>query len=97
MCKYLNDVLVTNVLPSTPCPPIDSVTQVGSPENRSLYSGVLKNLIILNFIINWSINSCASSSVMIPACKSLSIYISKKVEVLPKDIAAPSWSLVAAR
>ena len=24
---------------------------------------------------------------MIPACKSLSIYISKKVEVLPKDIA----------
>ena len=28
--------------PSMPTPPMDSVTQVGSPENSSLYSGVRK-------------------------------------------------------
>ena len=50
VCKILNEFLVTNDLPSSPIPPIDSVTQTGSPENNASYSGVLKNLIILNFI-----------------------------------------------
>ena len=34
--NVLNEVLVTKVLPSTPIPPNDSVTHVGSPENNSL-------------------------------------------------------------
>ena len=42
VCKNLNDVFVTNVLPSSPIPPSTSVTQFGSPANNSLYSGVLK-------------------------------------------------------
>ena len=42
VCKNLNEFLVTSGLPFTPTPPIDSVTQVGSPANKSLYSGVLK-------------------------------------------------------
>ncbi len=36
------EFFVTSVLPSVPIPPIDSVTQVGSPPNSSLYSGVLR-------------------------------------------------------
>ena len=35
-----SDVRVTSGRPSSPMPPIDSVTQVGSPENSSSYSGV---------------------------------------------------------
>ena len=95
--RYLNEFLVTNGLPFTPIPPIPSVTQVGSPANKSLYSGVLKCLTNLNFIINWSINSWASNSVKVPALRSLSMKISKKVEVLPRDIAAPLFSLTAAK
>ena len=34
VCKYLNEFLVTNVLPSIPIPPILSVTQTGSPLNK---------------------------------------------------------------
>ena len=48
------------------CPPSDSVTQTGSPENRSLYSGVRRKRTIRSLIINWSINS-ASSSVSLPS------------------------------
>src|SRR5690554_2694557 len=73
VCKYLKLVFVTSDLPSLFIPASDSVTQVGSPVNNSLYSGVLANLIILNFIIKWSINSCASTSSIKPSFKSLSI------------------------
>ena len=71
--RYLNEFFVTKGLPSIPTPPIDSVTQVGSPENNSLYSGVLANFTRRNFIMKWSIISWASASVMIPSFKSLSI------------------------
>ena len=57
VCKILNEFFVTIDLPSAPIPPIDSVTQTGSPENNASYSGVLKNLMILNFITKWSIIS----------------------------------------
>ena len=40
------------VLPSTPMPPMDSVTHVGSPENSSLYSLIRINLTIRNFMTN---------------------------------------------
>ena len=66
VCKILNEDFVTSVLPSTPVPPIDSVTHVGSPEKSSLYSLIRINLIILSFITKWSISSCAPSSVKIP-------------------------------
>ena len=52
VCKNLNEVFVTKVLPSTPIPPIDSVTQVGSPANNSSYSGVRKCLTILSLMTN---------------------------------------------
>src|SRR5678815_4143510 len=38
VCNMRNDVLVTSVRPSSPMPPIDSVTHTGSPENSWLYS-----------------------------------------------------------
>ena len=44
VCKKRNEFFVTNGRPSRAIPPIDSVTQVGSPLNNSLYSGVLANL-----------------------------------------------------
>ena len=56
-CKKRNEFLVTIGRPSIPTPPIDSVTQVGSPENNSLYSGVRANLTIRNFIMKWSMIS----------------------------------------
>ena len=96
VCKYLYDVFVTNDLLSS-IPPIDSVTQVGSPANNSLYSGVLNWRAILSLIINWSISSWASSSVKIPSLISFSIYISRNVDVLPKLIAAPLFSFIAAK
>src|SRR5574344_138604 len=57
VCRYLNDVFVTNDLPSKAIPARDSVTHVGSPENSALYSGVLANLTNLNFMMKWSIIS----------------------------------------
>ena len=55
--RYLNEVFVTIGTPSIETPPIDSVTQVGSPENSELYSGVLANLTSLSFMIKWSTSS----------------------------------------
>ena len=52
VCKILNDVFVTKLLPFVSVPPILQVTQVGSPENNSSYSGVLKCLTSLSFITN---------------------------------------------
>ncbi len=52
VCNILKLLFVTRVLPSRPIPPIASVTHVGSPEKRSLYSGVRRNLTIRNFITN---------------------------------------------
>ena len=43
---------------------------VGSPENNALYSGVRANLTRRNFIMKWSMYSCACSSVMIPLSRS---------------------------
>ena len=37
--------------PVDPHAPMDSVTQVGSPENRALYSGVLANFTRRSFMI----------------------------------------------
>ena len=73
MCSTRKEFLVTSVLPSTPMPPMDSVTHVGSPENSSLYSLMRMNFTMRSFIINWSIISCACSSVMAPRFKSRSI------------------------
>src|SRR3954451_13133877 len=73
VCKKRKELFVTNGRPSSAIPPIDSVTQVGSPLYKSLYSGVLANLTRRSFIIKWSTNCCASFSVKVPFCKSLSI------------------------
>ena len=97
VCSTRNEFLVTSVLPSTPMPPIDSVTQVGSPENSSLYSFMRINFTMRNFITKWSIISCACSSVSTPRFKSRSIYMSRKVELRPMDIAAPFCSFTAPR
>src|SRR5262249_18736048 len=43
VCRKRKLVRVTSVRPSSPMPPIDSVTQVGSPANSSSYSGVRRN------------------------------------------------------
>ena len=50
---------------------MDSVTQVGSPEKRELYSGVRANLTRRSFMMKWSMYSCACSSVMRPLSRSL--------------------------
>ena len=70
VCKKRKLFLVTNGRPSSPTPAIDSVTQVGSPENNALYSGVRANLTKRNFITKWSTSSCACSSVNVPFSKS---------------------------
>ena len=51
VCKTRNEFLVTKGRPSIPTPPTDSVTHVGSPENKSLYSGVLINFTRRNFMM----------------------------------------------
>ncbi|CSB91388.1 Uncharacterised protein [Vibrio cholerae] len=50
-------VRVTSVRPSRPIPPIDSVAQIGSPENSSSYSGVRRKRTIRSFMTKWSIIS----------------------------------------
>ena len=55
--KEIEEFLVTKVLPSTHIPPIDSVTQVGSPEKSSLYSGVRRWRAIRSFITKSSMSS----------------------------------------
>ena len=54
-------VFVTSVRPSSPMPPIDSVTQVGSPANKSSYSGVRKKRTIRSLITKSSMISWACS------------------------------------
>ena len=71
VCRKRKDILVTMWRPSMPTPPMDSVTQTGSPENRSLYSGVRANLIRRSFMMKWSMNSWICSSVKVPSFKSL--------------------------
>ena len=67
VCSIRKLVLVTSERPSSPIPPIDSVTQVGSPENSSSYSGVRRNRTIRSLITKSSMISCACSSVIRPA------------------------------
>ena len=64
VCSIRKEVLVTSDRPSSPIPPIDSVTQVGSPENRLSYSGVRRNRTMRSLITRSSTNSCACVSVM---------------------------------
>ena len=73
VCKKRKSFFVTIERPSIPIPATSSVAHTGSPENNSLYAGIRANLTIRNFITIWSINSCASLSVNVPASKSLSI------------------------
>ena len=55
--RYLKEVFVTMGTPSIETPPMDSVTHVGSPENRELYSGVLANFTRRSFMMKWSTSS----------------------------------------
>ncbi len=97
VCKKRNEVLVTRVRPSSPMPPMASVTQVGSPENSSSYSGVRKNRTMRSLMTKSSISSWANSSVIVPSARSRCMYTSRKVETRPSDIAAPFCSFTAAR
>ena len=45
----------------------------------------------------WSMSSCAPASVSAPDFISLSMYTSKKASSRPREMAAPSCSLTAAR
>ena len=65
-------VFVTSERPSSPMPPIDSVTQVGSPANSSSYSGVRRKRTMRSLITKSSMISCACSSVSAPAARSRS-------------------------
>ena len=65
-------VLVTSERPSSPIPPIDSVTHVGSPANSSSYSGVRRNRTIRSLMTKSSMISWACSSVSRPSLKSRS-------------------------
>jgi hypothetical protein len=53
-------------------PPIDSVTQVGSPANSSSYSGVRRKRTIRSLITKSSMISWACASVRVPAARSRS-------------------------
>lgn len=63
----------TNPLSSPECAQSENrvkllqLTQVGSPANNWSYSGVRSWRTMRSFITNWSISSCASSSVILPA------------------------------
>lgn len=63
----------TNPLSSPKCAQSENrvellqLTQVGSPANSWSYSGVRSWRTMRSFITNWSISSCASSSVILPA------------------------------
>jgi hypothetical protein len=78
-------------------PPMDSVTQVGSPENRASYSGVRRNRTMRSLMTKSSISSCANSSVIAPEARSRCRYTSRKVETRPSDMAAPFCSFTAPR
>ncbi len=54
VCSQRKLDLVTMVRPSTPMPPIDSVTHCGSPAKIELYSGVRANFTMRSFITRWS-------------------------------------------
>jgi hypothetical protein len=63
---------VTSDRPSSPIPPIDSVTQVGSPANSSSYSGVRRKRTMRSLMTKSSMISCARSSVSAPEARSRS-------------------------
>ncbi len=65
-------VLVASDRPSSPIPPMDSVTQVGSPAKSSSYSGVRRKRTIRSLMTKSSMISWACSSVSRPAARSRS-------------------------
>ena len=67
VCRNRKLVFVTRDRPSSPMPPMDSVTQVGSPANSSSYSGVRRKRTIRNLITKSSTISWACDSVSLPA------------------------------
>ena len=97
VCRKRKLFLVTRGRPSLPMPPMDSVTQVGSPENSSLYWGVRRKRTIRSFMTKWSMNSWISDSVKMPCLRSRSQYTSRKVDTRPRDMAAPFCSFTAPR
>jgi len=72
VCSMRNDVLVTSVRPSSPMPPIDSVTHTGSPENSWLYSGARRKRTSRHLITRSSMISWACDSVSVPSRRSRS-------------------------
>ncbi len=88
---------VTRWRPSSPMPPIDSVTHVGSPENSASYSGVRRKRTMRSLITKSSMISWASDSLRRPSSMSRCRKTSRKVEVRPRDMAAPFCSFTAAR
>jgi len=72
VCRKRKLVLLTNGRPSSPMPPIDSVTHVGSPANSSSYSGVRRKRTMRNLITKSSTISCACCSLIVPAFRSRS-------------------------
>ena len=70
VCKNRKDILVTRCRPSTPMPPMASVTQVGSPPKSSLYSGVRRWRTRRSLMTNWSMSSWAPCSSSTPLSRS---------------------------
>ncbi len=70
VCRKRNELLVTSVRPSSPMPPMLSVTQVGSPENSASYSGVRKKRTMRSLMTKSSMSSWACSSVRVPSSRS---------------------------
>mmetsp|Transcript_20379 Transcript_20379/g.81486 ORF Transcript_20379/g.81486 Transcript_20379/m.81486 type:complete len:224 (+) Transcript_20379:1400-2071(+) len=91
------DVLLTSGSPVASEPASESVAQVGSPEKSELYSGVRRCLTMRSLRTNWSMSSCASASVILPALRSASMYASKNRSSRGSDVAAPSFALTVAK
>jgi hypothetical protein len=72
VCSIRNEVRLTSGRPSSPMPPMVSVTQVGSPENSASYSGVRRNRTIRSLITKSSMSSWASVSDSTPDAMSRS-------------------------
>jgi hypothetical protein len=70
VCRKRKLVLVTSGRPSSPSPPIDSVTHVGSPANSSSYSGVRRKRTMRSLMTKSSTISWTCVSVSTPAARS---------------------------
>ena len=97
LCKNLHEVFLTRCPPPVYLASFDAERRPHGIPGEYLVVRLGSQLPNQCLMTRWSMSSCAPASVSAPDFISLSMYTSKKASSRPREMAAPSCSLTAAR